>query len=122
MNGEQDNEDSTTTQESVVEHGRRREQQQTQESVVDNECGQEQKDIEAVIVIEEDKYTEKQKENNDVPALNAEQDSEDSTTTQESVVDVLEGVVATRRTSGQTVGPRVCLYVLVTLEVSLARN
>ena len=37
-------------------------------------------------------------------------------------VSVLEGVVATRRTSGQTVGPRVCSYVLVTLEVSLARN
>ena len=35
---------------------------------------------------------------------------------------LLEGVVATRRTSGQTVGLRVCLYVLVTLEVSLARN
>ena len=35
---------------------------------------------------------------------------------------VLEGVVATRRTSGQTVGPRVCSYVLVTLEVDLARN
>ena len=35
---------------------------------------------------------------------------------------VLEGVVATRQTSGQTVGPRVCSYVLVTQEVSLARN
>ena len=37
-------------------------------------------------------------------------------------IPMLEGVVATRRTSGQTVGPRVCSYVLVTLEVSLARN
>ena len=36
--------------------------------------------------------------------------------------DMLEGVVATRRTSGQTVCPRVCSYVLVTLEVDLARN
>ena len=35
---------------------------------------------------------------------------------------MLEGVVATRRTSGQIVGPRVCSYVLVTLEVNLARN
>ena len=35
---------------------------------------------------------------------------------------MLEGIVATRRTSGQTVGPRVCSYVLVMLEVSLARN
>ena len=35
---------------------------------------------------------------------------------------VSEGVVATRRTSGQTVSPRVCSYVLVMLEVSLARN
>ena len=35
---------------------------------------------------------------------------------------LLEGVVATQRTSGQTVCPRVCSYVLVTLEVNLARN
>ena len=39
-----------------------------------------------------------------------------------SAMELLEGVVATQRTSGQTVGPRVCSYVLVTLEVSLARN
>ena len=56
-------------------------------TVVDNEHGQEQEDVEAVIIIEENKDNEKQKENNDVPALNAEQDNEDSTTTQESVVD-----------------------------------
>ena len=36
--------------------------------------------------------------------------------------EMLEGVVVTQRTSGQTVGPRVCSYVLVTLEVNLARN
>ena len=38
LNAEQDNEHSTTTQESVVDNGHGREQQQTQESVVDNEC------------------------------------------------------------------------------------
>ena len=87
MNGEQDNEDSTTTQESVVDDGHGQEQQQTPESVVDNEHRQEQEDVEAVIVIEENKDTKKQKENNDVPALKGEQDNEDSTTTQESVID-----------------------------------
>ena len=55
--------------------------------MVDNEHGREQEDVEAVIVIEENKDNEKQKESNDIPALNAEQHSEDSTTTQESVVD-----------------------------------
>ena len=55
--------------------------------MVDNEHGQEQEDVEGVIVIEQNKDTEKQKENNDIPPLNAEQDNEDSTTTQESVVD-----------------------------------
>ena len=63
MNAEQDNEHSTTTQESVVDNERRREQQQTQESVVDGECGreqQQQEDVEAVIVREDDKDNEKQ--------------------------------------------------------------
>ena len=67
--------------------GAEQEQQQTPETVVDNERGQEQEDVEAVIVIEDNKDNEKQKENNDVPALSAEQDNKDSTTTQESVVD-----------------------------------
>ena len=40
-----------------------------------------------MIVIEENKDNERNKENNDVPALNAEQHNKDSTTTQESVVD-----------------------------------
>ena len=55
--------------------------------MVDNECRQEQQDVEAVIIIEENKDNEKQKEINDVPALNAEQHNKDSTTTQEAVVD-----------------------------------
>ena len=55
--------------------------------MVDNVRGQEQEDVEAVIVIEENKDNKKQNENNDVPALNRERDNEDSTTTQESVVD-----------------------------------
>ena len=37
LNAEQDIEHSTTTQESVVDDGHGRQQQQTQESVVDNE-------------------------------------------------------------------------------------
>ena len=64
--------------------------QQLKESVVDGACRRQQwqqEDVDAVIIREEDKDTEKQKENNDVPALNAEQDNEHSTTTQESVVD-----------------------------------
>ena len=89
MNREQDNGDSSTTQEAVLDDGCRREQQQTPETVVDNEHGREQEDLEAVIVIEvkENKDNEKQKENNDIPALNTEQHNEDSTTTQESAVD-----------------------------------
>ena len=69
-----DDEPSTTTQELVVDgaHGRQQWQQE---------------DVDAVTVREEDKDTEKQKDNRDVPALNAEQDNKDSTTTQESVVD-----------------------------------
>ena len=55
LNAEQDNEHSTITQESVVDDGRRQEQQQTQESVVDNDRGQEQEDAEAVIIREDDK-------------------------------------------------------------------
>ena len=46
-----------------------------------------QEDVDAVIIREEGKDNEKQKENNDVPALNGEQDYKDSTTTQESVLD-----------------------------------
>ena len=69
-----DDEPSTTTQESVVDGARRRQQCQ-------------QKDIDAVIVREEDKDTDKQKEKDDIQALNTEQDNEHSTTTQESVFD-----------------------------------
>ena len=69
-----DDEPSTTTQEFVVDgaHGRQQWQQE---------------DVDAVIAREEDKDTKKQKDNREVPALNAEQDNKDSTTTQESVVD-----------------------------------
>ena len=97
MNTEQDNEHSRTTQESVVDDECRQELQQTQELVVDDERGQEQQqqeDIEAVIVREDDKDNEKQKESDDTQAWNKEleqdnleQDNEQSTTTQESVVD-----------------------------------
>ena len=55
MNREQDNEDSSTTQEAVVDDGHGQEQQQIPETVVDNEHGQEQEDIEAVIIIVENK-------------------------------------------------------------------
>ena len=38
-------------------------------------------------VIEENKDNGKLKENNDIPSLNKEQDNEDSSTTQEAVID-----------------------------------
>ena len=40
-----------------------------------------------MIVIEENKDNKKQKENNDIPALNGEQDNKDFSTTQEAVID-----------------------------------
>ena len=63
LNGEEDNEDSSTTQEAVIGDGRGQQQQQ-----------QQQQDIDTVIVIAENKGNEKQKENNDVPTVNGEQD------------------------------------------------
>ena len=69
-----DNEPSTTTQELVVDSAHGRQQWQ-------------QEDVDAVIIREEDKCNEKQKEIDDVQALNAEQDNEHSATTQELVVE-----------------------------------
>ena len=69
-----DDEPSITTQELVVDGASKWQQWQ-------------QEDIDAVIVREEDKDNEKQKEKDNVQALNAEQDNEHSTTTQELVVD-----------------------------------
>ena len=56
-----DDEPSTTTQESAVDDGHGQQQQQ-------------QEDIEAVIVREEDKDNEKQKEKDDIHALNEEKE------------------------------------------------
>ena len=59
--------------------------------MVDNEHGQEEEDIEAVIIREDNKDNKKWKGNNDIQAWNEEleqdnleQDNEHSTTTQES--------------------------------------
>ena len=71
LDGEQDNEDSTTTPETVIDNGSEREQQQRRQQ---GDVGK-------------NKDNEKLKENKDVPSLDGEQDNEDSTTTPETVID-----------------------------------
>ena len=71
LDGQQDNEDSTTTTEAVIDDGSEHEQQQRQQ----------QGDI------DKNKDNEKLKENKDVPSLDGQQDSKDSTTTTEAVID-----------------------------------
>ena len=77
LDGEQDNKDSSTTPEAVIDNGSAREQQQQRQ----------QEDIDTVIIIEKNKDNEKLNENKDVPSLDGEQDNEDSSTTPEAVID-----------------------------------
>ena len=71
LDGEQDNEDSTTTTEAVIDTGSEREQQQQRQ----------QGDV------SKNKDNEKIKERKDVPSLDREQDNKNSTTTPEAVID-----------------------------------
>ena len=77
LDGEQDNEDSSTTPEAVIDNGSTQEQQQQRQ----------QEDTDTVIVIEKNKDNEEHKENKDVPSLDREQDNKDSSTTPEAVID-----------------------------------
>ena len=71
LDGEQDNEDSTTTTEAVIDTGSEREQHQQRK----------QGDV------SKNKDNKKIKERKDVPSLDGEQDNEDSTTSTEAVID-----------------------------------
>ena len=73
LDGQQDNEDSMTTSESLMDDGIEREQQQRQQQ---GDVGK-----------NKDNEKRKAKEDKDVPSLDRQQDNEDSTTTSESLMD-----------------------------------